>query len=133
MPKVSNSNTRKRCQPRPNPTMKTNNWYLYIYVTYIHTHTYTHTHTHTHIYIYIHRHIHTFIYIYTYIYIYITTNLEHTPYAAPAPPLSTPNMQLLAGYLQLNIILTKLLKFHTRGIYEEMISWKNLLLVVLLL
>ena len=68
-----------------------------------------------------------------YIYIYITNKLEHTPHAAPAPPLSTPNMQLPAGYLQLKVILKKLLKFHTRAIYKEMISWKNLLPTVLLI
>ena len=58
------------------------------------------------------------------IYIYITTSHEHTPHAASAPPLSAPNMQLPAGYLQLKLILKKLLKFHTRAIYKEMISWK---------
>ena len=67
------------------------------------------------------------------IYIYIITNLEHTPHAAPAPPLSTPTMQLPAGYLQLKLILKKLLKFHTKAIYNEMISWKNLLPTVLLM
>ena len=43
---------------------------------------------------YIHSHIH------IYIYIYITTNLEHTPHAALAPPLSTLNMQFaIAGWV----------------------------------
>ena len=94
---------------------------------YIYTHIHIYTHMHKHIHIYIHSHIH------IYIYIYITTNLEYTPHAAPAPPLSTPNMQLPAGYLQLKLILKKLLKFHTRGKYKEMMSWKNLLLTVLLM
>ena len=59
--------------------------------------------------------------------------LEHTPHAAPASPLSTPNMQLPAGYLQLKLIFKTLLKFHTTAIYQEMISWKNFLSTVLLM
>ena len=58
---------------------------------HIHTYTYTHTHTHTNT----HVHIHT----------YITTNPKHTPHTAPVPTSPTPNMQLLAGYLQLKLIL----------------------------
>ena len=108
---------------------------MYTYNTYIHTHIHIHTHTYIHIYLHIHKHIHIDIHshIHIYIYIYITTNLEHTPRAAPVPPLSTPNMQFPAGYLQLKLILKKLLKFHTRAIYKEMISWKNLLPTELLM
>ena len=32
-------------------------------------------------------------------------NPKHTPHTAPVSPLSTPNMQLPAGYLQLKLIL----------------------------
>ena len=38
-------------------------------------------------------------------YTYITTNPKHTPHTAPVPPSPTLNMQLLAGYLQLRLIL----------------------------
>ena len=62
--------------------------HIHIY-TYTHTHSYIYIHTHIHIYIYIHKHIHIYIHSHIHIYIYITTNLEHTPHAAPAPPLST--------------------------------------------
>ena len=40
-----------------------------------------------------------------YTYSYITTNPKYTPHTAPAPPSPTPSMQLLAGYLQLKLIL----------------------------
>ena len=40
-----------------------------------------------------------------YTYTYRTTNPKHTLHTARAPPLPTPNMQLLAGYLQLKLIL----------------------------
>ena len=80
---------------------------------------YTYTYINTYIYTYIHKYIHTHKHIYTYI--NITTNLEHTPHAAPAPPLPTPNMQLPVGYLQLKLILKKLLKCHIIAIYKEMI------------
>ena len=36
---------------------------------------------------------------------HITTNSKHTPHTAPAPLSPTPNMQLLAVYLQLKLIL----------------------------
>ena len=77
--------------------------------------------------------VYTYTYIHIYTYIYITTKLEHTPHTALAPAVPTPNMQLPAGYLQLKLILKKLLKFHTRAIYKEMIPWKNLLPTVLLM
>ena len=34
-----------------------------------------------------------------------TANAEHTPHTAAASPSPIPNMQLLAGYLQLKLIL----------------------------
>ena len=89
-----------------NPTQHTHihtHTYIHIYIhTYVHTyiHTYIRTYVHTYIHTHIHTYIHTYIQIHIYTYIYITTNLEHTPHAAPAPLLSTPNMQLPAGYLQ---------------------------------
>ena len=40
-----------------------------------------------------------------YTYIYIIANSGHTPHTAPVPPSPTPDMQLLAGYLELKLIL----------------------------
>ena len=100
----------------------------YIYILHIYIYTYTDIYIHTYVYVY------TYTYIHIYTYIYITTKLEHTPHAAPAPAMPTSNMQLPAGYyLQLKLILKKLLKFHTKAIYKEIISWKNLLPTVLLM
>ena len=63
-----------------------------------------HAHIFIHIYIHICTCIHTYTYKHIYTYTYITTNPKHTPHTAPAPPSPTPNIQLLAGYLQLKLI-----------------------------
>ena len=66
-----------------------------------HTHTHIYIQTHIHIHIHIctytaHTYIYTQTYIHIYTYTYKTTNANN--------PLSTPNMQLLARYLQLKLI-----------------------------
>ena len=42
-----------------------------------------------------------------YTYIDIITNSKHTPQTAPVPPSPTPDIQLLAEYLELKLILKR--------------------------
>ena len=79
--------------------------YLYVH-THIHTYIYIYIYTYTHIQTYTCTHIHTHIHTHAHIHIHIYNRQPQThPNTAAAVPLRTLNMQLLAGYLQLKLIL----------------------------